>query len=104
MSKTVPALDGAVEHRPVNHWERALLEFATEWAPYGGNDEEAFVRFGLSSRVFHQRLLHLLNSPAARTLTNATVAQLRKQCASRLDSSSRSTRERRPHVREQVCE
>ncbi|MEV0343873.1 DUF3263 domain-containing protein [Nocardia sp. NPDC050713] len=65
-----------------------LLEFASEWAPYGGNDAEAFMRFGLSAEEFHHRLNRLLGSPAARTLTNSTIAILREQCRKRLYRSS----------------
>ncbi|MEV6217171.1 hypothetical protein ACFWM1_19275 [Nocardia sp. NPDC058379] len=61
-----------------------LLEFATAWAPYGGNDAEAFVRFGLGADEFHRRLHRLLGSRAARTLTNTTVVTLREQCRNRL--------------------
>ncbi|MTE13485.1 DUF3263 domain-containing protein [Nocardia aurantiaca] len=69
----------------MNRHENDILEFATAWAPYGGNDAEAFVRFGLSSREFHTRLLRLLCSPAARILANTTVARLRAQCVDRLE-------------------
>lgn len=65
-----------------------ILEFATEWAPYGGNDEEAYVRFGLTAREFHTRLFRLLNSPAARALGNSTIAELREQCIDRLTRPS----------------
>ncbi|MGV9545715.1 DUF3263 domain-containing protein [Nocardia beijingensis] len=65
-------------------YENDMLEFATEWAPYGGNDEEAFVRFGLRPREFHGRLLRLLRSPAAGALTGATMSALREQCRQRL--------------------
>jgi hypothetical protein len=61
-----------------------ILEFASEWAPYGGNDAEAFVRFGLTPEEFHRRLSRLLRTPAARTLTNSAVAILRNQCGERL--------------------
>ncbi len=63
-----------------------MLEFATEWAPYGGNDDdEAFVRFGLRSKEFHTRLPRLLQSPAGRALSGATMSALREQCRERLD-------------------
>ncbi|MFE5285294.1 DUF3263 domain-containing protein [Nocardia sp. NPDC056611] len=61
----------------------AMIEFAAEWAPFGGNDEEAFLRFGLGPAEFHGRLTRLLASPAARTLDNTTIARLRDQCADR---------------------
>ncbi|MEV6060927.1 hypothetical protein [Nocardia asteroides] len=64
--------------------EIEILEFACAWAPYGGNDGEAFVRFGLTSEEFHRRLSRLLRSPAARTLTNSTIATLLDQCNKRL--------------------
>ncbi|WP_431962408.1 DUF3263 domain-containing protein [Nocardia sp. bgisy134] len=67
-----------------NPYENDILEFATEWAPYGGNDDEAFVRFGLSSKEFHTRLMRLLGSPAARALSKSTVVELRDQCIDRL--------------------
>ncbi|GEM30529.1 hypothetical protein NN3_15360 [Nocardia neocaledoniensis NBRC 108232] len=62
----------------------AVLEFAAVWAPYGGNDAEAFVQFGLTPEEFHRRLIRLLGTPAARMLTNTTVATLRRQCLERL--------------------
>ncbi|MEU2258195.1 DUF3263 domain-containing protein [Nocardia xishanensis] len=65
-------------------YENDLLEFATEWAPYGGNDEEAYLRFGLTPGEFHRRLIHLLASPAARALGGATITKLREQCIDRL--------------------
>ncbi|MFE6925368.1 hypothetical protein ACFVAV_30445 [Nocardia sp. NPDC057663] len=64
--------------------EIEILEFASQWAPYGGNDAEAFVRFGLTAEDFHRRLSRLLRSPAARTLTNSTIATLLDQCNKRL--------------------
>ncbi|MFI5498106.1 hypothetical protein ACIA5E_03505 [Nocardia asteroides] len=64
--------------------EIEILEFACAWAPYGGNDGEAFVRFGLTPEEFHRRLSRLLRSPAARTLTNSTIATLLDQCNKRL--------------------
>ncbi|MFB7718137.1 DUF3263 domain-containing protein [Nocardia sp. NPDC056100] len=69
-------------------FEIDMLEFAAEWAPYGGNDEAAFLRFGLTPDQFHRRLTHLLASPAARTLDNATAARLRQQCADRVGRRS----------------
>ncbi|MFD6392103.1 hypothetical protein [Nocardia sp. NPDC060259] len=68
----------------MSHVEIGILEFASVWAPYGGNDAEAFVQFGLTSEEFHRRLIRLLGSPAARMLTNSTVATLRRQCYRRL--------------------
>ncbi|UGT55227.1 DUF3263 domain-containing protein [Nocardia asteroides] len=62
----------------------AVLEYAAVWAPYGGNDAEAFVQFGLTPEEFHRRLIRLLGTPAARMLTNTTAATLRRQCLERL--------------------
>ncbi|WP_280218269.1 hypothetical protein [Nocardia neocaledoniensis] len=62
----------------------AVLEFAAVWAPYGGNEAEAFVQFGLTPEEFHRRLIRLLGTPAARMLTNTTAATLRRQCLERL--------------------
>lgn len=58
-----------------------MLEFAAEWAPYGGNPEAAFLRFGLTPDQFHRRLTHLLTTPAAHTLHPTTRALLHAQCA-----------------------
>ncbi|MGQ4596438.1 DUF3263 domain-containing protein [Nocardia sp. R6R-6] len=69
-------------------FDNDILEFATVWAPYGGNDAEAYLRFGLTSTEFHTRLIRLLGSPAARALSNMTVAALRDQCADRLARGS----------------
>ncbi|PKV82081.1 uncharacterized protein DUF3263 [Nocardia fluminea] len=80
MSSTTALGDGWV----VSPAEIDILEFAAVWAPYGGNDAEAFVQFGLTSEEFHRRLIRLLGSPAARTLTNSTVVTLRRQCLERL--------------------
>ncbi|TQM25458.1 DUF3263 domain-containing protein [Nocardia bhagyanarayanae] len=82
-------------------FEHEILEFAAAWAPYGGNDDEAFVRFGLRPREFHIRLMRLLGSPAARALSNSTVAELRDQCVDRLTRASpgRAGSNRRPEAR-----
>lgn len=68
----------------MNPFDNDMLEFATEWAPYGGNDAEAFIRFGLRPKEFHARLLRLLRSPAGRALSGATMSTLREQCRERL--------------------
>ncbi|GGN78639.1 DUF3263 domain-containing protein [Nocardia rhizosphaerihabitans] len=65
-------------------FEIDMLEFAAKWAPYGGNDDEAFIRFGLRPTEFHLRLLGLLSSPGARALQWSTVITLRWQCHERL--------------------
>ncbi|MCP2280458.1 Protein of unknown function [Nocardia amikacinitolerans] len=72
----------------MSRYENDMLEFAAEWAPFGGNDDEAFLRFGLCPREFHIRLMRLLGSPAARALDNSTVARLRDQCVDRLTRAS----------------
>ncbi|MEV0099727.1 DUF3263 domain-containing protein [Nocardia sp. NPDC050789] len=74
---------------PVHPFEIEMLEFAAEWAPYGGNDDAAFVRFGLTPEEFHRRLARLLVTPTARTLDNATIARLRAQCADRSGGPAR---------------
>ncbi|WP_036511095.1 DUF3263 domain-containing protein [Nocardia aobensis] len=68
-----------------------MLEFATAWAPYGGNDEEAFIRFGLRPKEFHVRLLRLLRTPPARVLGGSTLSALREQCRERLARSAVQT-------------
>ncbi|MEV6059925.1 DUF3263 domain-containing protein [Nocardia asteroides] len=77
---------------PMDTYDRELIEFAAEWAPYGGNDEEAFVRFGLLPEQFHARLILLLRTPMARTLTNTTADALRSQCRDRLSPSTTNAR------------
>ncbi|MEV6657325.1 DUF3263 domain-containing protein [Nocardia fluminea] len=67
--------------------ELDIVEFASEWAPYGGNDAEAFVRFGLTPEEYHRRLNRLIGSRAARVLTHSMVATLREQCRQRLGAS-----------------
>lgn len=79
-----PLAPESVDGWTVSPVEIGILEFAGVWAPYGGNDAEAFVQFGLTSEEFHRRLIRLLGSPAARMLTNSTVATLRRQCYKRL--------------------
>ncbi|WP_336083357.1 hypothetical protein [Nocardia sp. SSK8] len=72
---------------PLTPYERELLEFAVTWAPYGGNDAEAFVRFGLPAKEFHARLLALLETAGARGLGHRTITRLHCQCVDRLRRS-----------------
>ncbi|RMI30148.1 hypothetical protein [Nocardia stercoris] len=64
--------------------ENDILEFATAWLPYGGNDDEIFVLFGIDIAEFHRRLLALLDSRVSGGLSNITRAALREQCVDRL--------------------
>ncbi|WP_036511148.1 MULTISPECIES: DUF3263 domain-containing protein [Nocardia] len=75
----------------MNRFDADMLEFACAWVPYGGNDEEAFIRFGLRPKEFHVRLLRLLRTPAARVLGGSTLGALREQCRERLARSSVET-------------
>nr|WP_271213367.1 hypothetical protein [Rhodococcus wratislaviensis] len=51
--------------------DRALVAFAIEWAPYGGDAEDLFIQFG----VQRNRFLHLLQ--AAMTPRPSDLGHLR---------------------------
>jgi hypothetical protein len=81
---------------PVNNWTMAssmaptdqarLVEFALRWQPYGGGSaEDIFVEFGLTEKVYFERLSDVLYAGAA-VLTPAAHAALRAICTSRLRS------------------
>ncbi|MGV9613562.1 hypothetical protein [Nocardia xishanensis] len=65
-------------------FDNDMLEFACAWAPFGGNDEEAFIRFGLRPKEFHGRLLRFLRTPATRVISGTTLNSLQQQCRERL--------------------
>ncbi|MET3953326.1 hypothetical protein ABIE52_000192 [Rhodococcus sp. OAS809] len=42
---------------------RQMIEFASQWALYGGgSSDDIFVKFGVSSKVFFQRLSWMIES------------------------------------------
>ena len=61
-----------------------LLEFAAEWAPYGGGDEEILPKFGLTLEEYSRRVLKVIETPIARTLSLRTRNVIRQQCLQRL--------------------
>ncbi|WP_431972093.1 hypothetical protein [Nocardia sp. bgisy134] len=54
-------------------FDNDMLEFACAWAPFGGNDEEAFIRFGLRPKEFHAAAV---SSIPSRTGDQRTDAEL----------------------------
>ncbi|MFI6040186.1 hypothetical protein ACIA8C_01035 [Nocardia sp. NPDC051321] len=58
-------------------YQRDLLEFAVEWAPYDGGDEHVLPIFGLTIGEYYTRLLRLLATPAVRSLAPQTISLTR---------------------------
>ncbi|MDM7489737.1 DUF3263 domain-containing protein [Rhodococcus sp. GXMU-t2271] len=73
-------------------YQAELLDFAVEWAPYGGGDEHVLPTFGLDLTEYYRRLLHLLDTPVTRSMDPATILQLRQQCSKRLASPTQDER------------
>ncbi|MBY4575499.1 hypothetical protein ACN94_18225 [Gordonia paraffinivorans] len=82
----------------MSNYQTELLDFAAQWAPYGGGDEHVLPTFGLDLAEYYRRLLQLLDSPAARSIDPILVLQLREQCLERLSEPVRTagSRPQRP--------
>ena len=63
--------------------DRAMLQFAQRWSPYGGGDEQIFTEFGVSIPTFYRRVLTLVESRTT-DLNYATKQVLRTFCAVKL--------------------
>ncbi|WP_040795766.1 hypothetical protein [Nocardia higoensis] len=64
---------------------RDLLEYAVEWAPFGGGQEDILVRFGLTIDEYHRRISEIIDSPVADTLAVHIRNTIRRQCSTRRD-------------------
>ncbi|MDI9939217.1 DUF3263 domain-containing protein [Rhodococcus sp. IEGM 1351] len=69
---------------PLDPHERAMLNFARSWAPFGGGDDEIFHLFGIPISVFYRRVLALLDKPRATRLDAPTSEALKELCARKL--------------------
>lgn len=68
---------------------RETLAFAMQWRHWGGGQaEDIFVQFGLTTHEFFQRVRKLLSTPAAAGMSIDDKAHLRQICATRLNGSS----------------
>ena len=67
-----------------DRFERAMLEFALRWHPYGGGSNRLiFDEFGLNPRQYFARLARILDSD--RSITSAATRQrIRTICHDRL--------------------
>ncbi|PBC43152.1 hypothetical protein CJ178_17555 [Rhodococcus sp. ACPA4] len=73
-----------------------LIQFATLWAPYGGgSDEDIFVTFGVSSKVYFARLAKLLATHASLVPDESTRAEMLAVCDRRSGGEARQTRSHR---------
>lgn len=69
--------------------ERAMLDFALRWSPFGNDgDEYILPEFGLTPATFYQRVLTLVTTGTVR-IDAATCSLLERIC---LDKLSRPTR------------
>ncbi|OZE26827.1 DUF3263 domain-containing protein [Rhodococcus sp. 05-2254-6] len=66
--------------------DRAILDFALKWLPWGGgSDEDIMVGFGLSAVQFYSRLQAFLDSGARpQDLNETKVIELYRLCNSHL--------------------
>ncbi|AWH00628.1 DUF3263 domain-containing protein [Rhodococcus ruber] len=62
--------------------EVALLDFAVQWAPYGGGDEHILPEFGLVPTDFYHRLRCLLD--AQPKIDAGTRRRLKNLCTRKL--------------------
>ncbi|QRE82673.1 DUF3263 domain-containing protein [Rhodococcus ruber] len=62
--------------------EVALLDFAVQWAPYGGGDEHILPEFGLVPTDFYHRLRCLLD--ARPKIDAGTRRRLKNLCTRKL--------------------
>ncbi|WP_397517952.1 DUF3263 domain-containing protein [Rhodococcus opacus] len=67
-----------------------ILTFAATWAPYDGGDEHVLPTFGISLDEYYRRVLHLLDTPAARSIDPSTILRIRHRCMQRLATTTRN--------------
>ena len=70
--------------------ERAMLQFAYRWAPYGGGlPSEIFVEFGMPAQEYFDRVRKIVDRECARgRIESNTGAVIRDVCDARLAGSS----------------
>ncbi|ROZ49039.1 DUF3263 domain-containing protein [Rhodococcus sp. WS3] len=86
--------------------DRAMLDFAITWRPYGGSDDQIFPEFGVSIPAFYGRVLRMLDKPHSAGLDYQTSAVLREFCSTKLRQygCSQKLRGTRPQTRAQGSE
>lgn len=67
--------------------DRAMLVFATKWAPYGGGDEYILPEFGVCPVEFYQRILVMITTTGTEEVDFATKQFLRQFCIFKISRS-----------------
>ncbi|MFV9451879.1 DUF3263 domain-containing protein [Rhodococcus sp. NM-2] len=70
-------------------YQTEILTFAVTWAPYDGGDEHVLPTFGISLDEYYRRVLHLLDTAAARSVDPSTILRIRHRCMQRLATATR---------------
>ncbi|EHI43330.1 hypothetical protein OPAG_06607 [Rhodococcus opacus PD630] len=68
----------------MNAHERAMVNFAVRWSPFGGGEQYIFAEFGVSVPIFYRRVLKLVESRATTYLDSAVNESLRAYCQGKL--------------------
>lgn len=79
-------------------YDRAMLDFAKRWCPFGGGDDHIFTEFGLSVPTFYRRVLALVESRRTTELGYSTKRSLRKFCTLKLSQYGRTANARTPRL------
>ncbi|MGX7729577.1 DUF3263 domain-containing protein [Rhodococcus sp. 2H158] len=72
--------------------ERAMVDFALRWSPFGDGDEYILPQFGLTPTAFYRRVFALATT-STDEIDTATSSLLRDICTSKLPRPTR-----RPHT------
>jgi hypothetical protein len=76
--------DVAIERKQVNAHERAMVNFAVRWSPFGGGEQYIFTEFGVSIPTFYLRVLKLAERRTTTYLDPAVKETLRAYCKDKL--------------------
>jgi len=68
----------------VNAHERAMVDFAVRWSPFGGGEQYIFAEFGVSVPTFYRRVLGLAENRTTTYLDFAVKEDLRAYCKDKL--------------------
>ncbi|EKT82542.1 hypothetical protein HJ581_0043600 [Rhodococcus opacus] len=67
-------------------YDHALLGFALRWRRYGGGDYYIFTEFGITPKIFYQRVLWMVEKRLSSGLDLTMRQQLREHCLAKLTS------------------
>ena len=83
----------------MNAHERAMLNFAVRWSPFGGGEQYIFTEFGVSVPTFYRRVLKLVESRTTTYLDSAVNENLRAYCKGKLahDGTAARSGDRQQH-------